>query len=158
VAAAPRYLALHPHIGKPEDLVKHQIIAMSHFGIDSWSFPPLPKSSVPRVIHFTPRLEINSVRGARASAIEGRGVTRLFSYQVAEHVREGELEIVLADYEHPPIPVHLFLPHNRISVPKVRVFIDFAVPRLRGHFGRLAKNLSDRGPSNRSRRGSQSAE
>jgi DNA-binding transcriptional LysR family regulator len=158
VAAAPRYLALHPHIGKPEDLVKHQIIAMTHFGIDSWSFPPLAKSSVPRAIHFTPRLEINSVRGALASAIDGRGLTRLLSYQVAEHVREGELEIVLADYEHPPIPVHLILPHNRISVPKVRVFIDFAIPRLRSHFGRLAKDLSDRRLSDRSRRGSQSAE
>ena len=79
VAAAPRYLAQHPRIEEPADLAKHQIIAMTHFGINSWSFPPSPGSSVPRTVQFTPRLVINSIRGAVASAIDGRGVTRMFS-------------------------------------------------------------------------------
>jgi DNA-binding transcriptional LysR family regulator len=158
VAASPRYLTLHPRIAEPEDLAKHQIIAMTHFGIDSWSFPPLPRSSVPRAVQFTPRLVINSVRAAVASAVDGRGVTRLFSYQIAEQVREGELEIVLAGYEYPPIPVHLIAPHDRVSVPKVRAFIDFAVPRLKTHFGRLAKDLSDHGTFGPSRRGRESSD
>ena len=42
VAAAPRYLAQHPRIEAPADLTKHQIIAMTHFGINLWSFPPSP--------------------------------------------------------------------------------------------------------------------
>ena len=41
VAASPRYLARHKHITQPADLAEHQIIAMTHFGIDSWSFPPI---------------------------------------------------------------------------------------------------------------------
>ena len=143
VAAAPRYLAQHPRIEEPADLGKHQVIAMSHFGLDSWSFPPLAGSSVPRTVQFAPRLLIDSVRGAVASAVDGRGITRLFSYQVAEHVRKGELEIVLAGDEHPPLPVHVILPHGRLSVPKVRAFIDFAVPRLRRDFARLAKDAGD---------------
>src|SRR5258708_17942036 len=40
VAASPRYLSTHPKIEQPADLAKHKIIAMTHFGIDSWSFPP----------------------------------------------------------------------------------------------------------------------
>jgi DNA-binding transcriptional LysR family regulator len=158
VAAAPRYLALHPRIDEPADLAKHQIIAMAHFGLDSWSFPPLPGSSVPRTVQFTPRLVINSIRGAVASAADGRGVTRVFSYHIAEQVRDGELEIVLSGDEHPPLPVHIISPHGRLSVPKVRAFFDFAVPRLRRHFARLAKDASDPESATRSQRGRVSAE
>ena len=39
VVAAPSYLAKHPRIDEPRDLAKQQIIAMNHFGVDSWSFP-----------------------------------------------------------------------------------------------------------------------
>jgi DNA-binding transcriptional LysR family regulator len=144
VAAAPRYLAQHPRIQEPGDLNKHQIIAFTQRGLDAWSFPPLPGSSVPRTVHFTPRLVINSIRGTVASAVDGRGVTRLLSYQIAEQVREGALEIILRGDEPPPLPVHMISPHGRISVPKVRAFIDFAMPRLRSHFARLAKDSSDR--------------
>ena len=94
IAAAPSYLAKHPRIDEPGDLAKQQIIAMNHFGVDSWSFPPADGSTIPRTVQFTPRLVVNSVRAAVASAVEGRGVTRLFSYQVAEHVRDGRLQIV----------------------------------------------------------------
>jgi DNA-binding transcriptional LysR family regulator len=145
VAAAPRYLARHPRIAEPGDLAKHQIISMTHFGLDSWSFPPLPGSSVPRTVQFTPRVVINSVRGAIASAVEGRGVTRVFSYQIAEHVRDGGLQIVLGADEPPPLPVHVISPNGRLTVPKVRAFADFAVPRLRRHFARLATDAGDRG-------------
>jgi DNA-binding transcriptional LysR family regulator len=140
VVAAPRYLARHPRIEQPGDLVRHQIIAMSQFGPDSWSFPPSPGSCVPRTVHFTPRLVVNSVRGAVASAVDGCGITRAFSCQIAEQVRAGELEILLADDEEPLIPVHLLAPTGRLSVPKARAFVDFAVPRLRSHFARLAQD------------------
>ncbi|WP_027134587.1 LysR family transcriptional regulator [Geminicoccus roseus] len=137
VVAAPGYLAAHPPIETPPDLARQQIVAMTHFGLDSWSFPPLGESTLPRTVSFTPRLVVNSVRAAIASAAEGRGVTRLFCYQVAEKRRAGELEIVLQDDEPPPLPVHLITPERRLSTPKVRAFVDFATPRLRQAFVRL---------------------
>ena len=138
VAASPRYLARHPRIVAPADLARHPIIAMTHFGLDSWTFPPLPGSTVPRAIALTPRLVVNSIRAAVASAAEGRGVTRMFSYHVAREVAAGELEVLLADAEYPALPVHLVSPQGRLSVPKVRAFVDFAVPRLRPAFAELA--------------------
>jgi DNA-binding transcriptional LysR family regulator len=150
VVAAPRYLSLHPCIEKPADLAKHQIITVTHFGHNSWTFPPLRGSSVPRTVQFAPRLVTNSVHGMISSVLEGRGVARLMSYQIAEHVRDGELEILLPNDELPPLPVHLISPPGRLSVPKVRAFVDFAVPRLRGHFARLAKDLHNRGTVNAS--------
>lgn len=138
VVASPRYLANHPRIEEPTDLAKHQIVAFTNFGLDSWNFTPAKGSSIPRTAQFTPRCIVNSVRAAAASAAAGRGLTRLYSYHVAEYVRDGRLKIVLADAEHPPLPVHLLAPHGRMSVPKVRAFVDFAAPRLRTEFTRLA--------------------
>jgi DNA-binding transcriptional LysR family regulator len=138
VVASPRYLAQNPVIEQPGDLAKHQIVAMTHFGIDSWSFPPPEGSSVPRTVQFTPRFIVNSIRGAAASAVRGRGVTRMFAYHIADQLRDGTLKIVLADDEHAPLPVHLLAPHGRMQVPKVRAFVDFAVPKLKAHFARLS--------------------
>jgi len=134
IAASPRYLATHPRIDEPADLARHQIISMTHFGHDSWSFPPAKGSTMPRTVQFKPRLVVNSVRAAVASATEGRGVTRLFSYHVAPAVQDGALDVILQDAEHAPLPVHLITPYGRLSVPKVRAFFDFAVPRLRAYF------------------------
>jgi DNA-binding transcriptional LysR family regulator len=138
VVASPRYLAMYPRIVEPADLAKHQIIAVAHSGLDSWSFPASNGSSVPHAISFAPRLVITSVQGAVASAVEGHGVTRVFSYHVAREIAQGLLRIVLADAEPAPTPVHLVSPHGRLSVPKVRAFVDFALPRLRAHFAGLA--------------------
>jgi DNA-binding transcriptional LysR family regulator len=134
VTAAPRYLAQNPRITEPADLSKHQVITYVDLGVDSWSFPPLNGSSVSRTVHFTPRLTVNSIRGAIAAAANSRGVTRVLSYHIPEQVREGSLEILLKDHEPPPSPVHLIAPQGRLSVPKVRAFVDLALPRLRSHF------------------------
>lgn len=142
VTASPRYLAKNPLITEPADLAHHQIISMTHFGVNSWSFPPANQSAVPRVVQFTPRLIVNSIEGAVSSAVEGHGVTRVFSYHIARHVREGSLRILLPEYEHAPLPVHLLTPQGRLAVPKVRSFVDFALPRLRALFEEL-KRMTD---------------
>ena len=146
VAASPRYLAAHPRIEEPGDLAKHQVIAMTHFGIDSWSFPQPDGSAIPRTVNFAPRMIVSTVRGAIASAVNGRGITRLFSYHIAEELRTGELELVLNDNEHPPYPVHLIAPQGRLAVPKVRAFVDFAVPRLRARFAQLSAGEEEPAP------------
>ena len=138
VVAAPSYLKSRPPIEEPSDLAKHQMIAMAHIP-SSWTFSPASGSTAPRTVQFAPRLVCNSARAVVASALAGRGVTRVLAFHVAEHVRRGELEILLADHEPPPWPVHLVAPHGRFSVPKVRAFVDFATPRLKSHCTLLTK-------------------
>jgi DNA-binding transcriptional LysR family regulator len=138
IVASPRYLAGHPSIDEPADLARHRIVTTTHFGQDSWVFPPAAGSTIARSVHFKPRLVVNSVRAALASAVDGHGVTRLYTYHVAEHVRDGSLILLLRNAEPAVMPVHLITPHGRLSVPKVRAFIDFAAPRLRSEFARLS--------------------
>jgi DNA-binding transcriptional LysR family regulator len=158
IAASPRYLAQHPVIREPADLARHRIISMTHFGMDSWSFPPLEGSSVPRTVQFTPRLVVNTVRAAVASAAEGYGITRLFSYHIAEEISERRLQILLSKDEHPPLPVQLLAPEGRFAVPKVRAFVDFAAPRLKKYFTRLSSEANRNASAIRSPRGRVSAE
>lgn len=159
VVASPRYLATHPRIVEPGDLAKHQIIAMPHNGIDSWTFPPAPGSSVARAIAFTPRMVVNSFRAAIESAVEGHGVTRTLAYHVAPEIRDGKLQVLLADAEPEPLPINIITPYGRLSVPKVRAFVDFAVPRLRARFACLAKDAEAPPPAPiRSPRGRVSAD
>jgi hypothetical protein len=44
---------------------------MNVFGVDSWSFPPAEGSSIPRTVHFTPRMLVDSVRAAIARRLTG---------------------------------------------------------------------------------------
>lgn len=138
IVGAPRYLDQHPRIVEPADLSKHQVVTTTHFGHDTWVFPPAPGQTIARAVHFKPRLVVNSVRAALASAVEGRGVTRLYTYHVAERVLDGSLRIILRDAEPAPLPVHLMTPQGRTATPKVRAFLDFAAPRLRAVFARLS--------------------
>lgn len=140
IVASPRYLATHPRIAEPADLAKHHIIAMQHMGQDSWTFPSQDGSSVPLAVSIAPRLVVNNVRAAISSVVEGHGISRLLSYHVAPEIKQGLLRIVLADAEPAPYPVHLVSPYGRLSVPKVRAFVDFALPRLRTQFACLAKD------------------
>ena len=67
-------------------------------------------------------------------------MTRLYTYHVAERVHDGSLRLLLRDAEPPAMPVSLLMPQGRMSVPKVRAFVDFAVPRLRGEFSKTGGN------------------
>jgi DNA-binding transcriptional LysR family regulator len=138
LVAAPRYLAGRPSIREPCDLLEHRIVAFSSFGPDSWAFSPPPGSTLPRRVQFKPRICVNTAEAAVASAVAGMGVTRLYSYHAAAAVAAGALQILLADAEPAPAPVHLLTPQGRSAAPKVRAFLDFAAPRLRAQFGRLA--------------------
>jgi DNA-binding transcriptional LysR family regulator len=138
IVASPRYLAGNPRIVEPADLAKHRIITTTHFGHDAWVFPPPEGGTIARSVHFKPRLVVNSVRAALASAVDGHGVTRLYTYHVAERVQDGSLRILLRDAEPASLPVHLITPKGRTLIPKVRAFLDFAVPRLRAEYARLS--------------------
>jgi DNA-binding transcriptional LysR family regulator len=38
---------------------------------------------------------------------------------------------VLAEFEPPPLPIHVIYPHSRLLSANLRAFVDWVVPRLR---------------------------
>jgi DNA-binding transcriptional LysR family regulator len=85
------------------------------------------------IVRVEPRLVVTANQAAITAACLGLGFTRVLSYQVASKVAAGELEIILADYELPPLPIHVIYQGGRKAPARVRSFVDFAVQTLREH-------------------------
>ena len=77
-----------------------------------------------------PRLMVNAIEAVVAAVLEGRGVTRVFTYQAAEETADGRLVRLLRDYEPAPIPVQLVTASARLMPARVRAFLDFAAAEL----------------------------
>ncbi len=126
ICASPAYLAQHGAPQSPEDLAKHACVTFAGIGLESaWQFPQ------DRVVRVRSRLLVNTAECAIDAAVAGIGITRVLSYQVAEAVESGRLDIVLKPFEPEPMPVSVIHVQERRPTAKLRAFIDFATPRLR---------------------------
>ena len=83
---------------------------------------------------MTPRLIVNTAEAAIDAAVSGLGVTRVLSYQAQARIADGLLVPLLQDFEGEPMPVHFLYPAGLHPAPKLRAFLDFAVPGLRAVF------------------------
>lgn len=129
LVASPDYLARHGVPVAPGDLAQHSVIAFTGLMPNrEWRF--LDGRSG-KSVSFMPRFEINDAVTAIAAAEAGDGITIALSYMVAEQIRQGRLVPVLEDLTPPSVPVHLVFPQSRLLAPKLRAFVDFAVPRLK---------------------------
>ena len=131
VCGSPAYFAAHGRPKKPEDLAALTAVTFDELSSsDRWTFRD-PKSK--REIHapVRARLAVNTAEAAIDGAAAGVGVTRVLSYQVAQAVADGRIEIVLSRYEPAPAPVSLIHAGKGLTPLKVRMFLDFAAPRLR---------------------------
>lgn len=132
VCASPAYLQRRGEPLEPADLSRHTTLSFSEASSsDLWTFG----GERPRQVRVKPRLIVNNADAAIASAVEGNGVTRVLSYQVAEDLRRGRLVRLLERFEPPPLPVHVVSRAASASNVKVRAFIDLAVPGLRSALG-----------------------
>jgi DNA-binding transcriptional LysR family regulator len=127
--ASPAYLASHPAPTVPQDLADHDLISFENVSSPTtWRYwSDGNEVSVP----LRSRLSVSTIDAAIDAGLAGAGVIRANSYQVADHVRDELLLLLLEGYEPTPRPVHLvYDKHNRLPL-KLRAFVDFAVPRLR---------------------------
>ena len=68
----------------------------------------------------------NSADAAIWHAVHDGGLTMALSYQVAGHIRSGELRIVLREYEPPAMPIQIAFASSRLLSAKVRALVDLA--------------------------------
>jgi DNA-binding transcriptional LysR family regulator len=131
VVASPGYLRRRGRPKHPEDLVAHDIVLFAN-SASSPVWPFIAPGAGEQQVRVTARFQVNRAEAAIAAARDGQGVVRVLSYQVAEELRSGRLVRLLRDHETPPIPVQLVFPSVRLMAPRLRAFLDFAVPRLSG--------------------------
>jgi DNA-binding transcriptional LysR family regulator len=129
ICASPDYLAQHGVPTTPDALHDHTIVSASSVTPNpEWK---LVEQGQPRTIRLQARMVTSTNDAAMAATVSGFGITRLLSYQVAEHLRAGRLKTVLNDYEPEPLPVHVVHREGRHAPQRVRAFLDLAVERMR---------------------------
>lgn len=129
ICAAPSYLERHGEPQSPDELAAHTIVSAS--GVTPAPEWRLVENGAARIVKLQPRMITTTNDSAVAAAVAGFGLSRLMSYQVAEHVREGRLKILLSEFETAPLPVQLVHREGRHASQKARAFLDLAIERLR---------------------------
>jgi DNA-binding transcriptional LysR family regulator len=131
VCASPQLLAAQAIPRKPQDITALPCVSFDFLSPAS-TWPFRPKGGGETIdVPIRPRLSVSTAEAAVAAAQAGAGVTRVLHYQCADAVRDGSLRIVLASFEVEPIPVHMLHAARGELPSKMRVFLDFATPRLR---------------------------
>lgn len=139
VCASPGYFAAHGVPRHPQDLAAHDCIAFDRLGdARLWRFGAGPASMA---VAVRMRLSVSTADAAHDAAVAGLGITRLYSYQVAESVRAGRLVTALSTYQPPQIQAQLLHAGASLMPLKLRAFLDFAAPRLRARLQGLDQQM-----------------
>ena len=125
VVASPQYLATRQRPRQPGDLTDHAIIHFTALGATAeWRFV---HDSVEKRMAIQPSFASNSADAVIGHAEQGGGLAMVLSYQVADAVQRGALEIVLAKYEPPALPIQLVYPTSRLLSASVKAFVEMTV-------------------------------
>ncbi|MEB6537823.1 LysR family transcriptional regulator [Serratia plymuthica] len=129
--AAPAYLRENGIPQTPEDLSHHRAIhyfsGHARRAGEMCFFSGTEKISVP----------VNGVAAVNETGLyikmclEGFGLAQLAERVVAEHLQEGRLIEVMADWQPASVPVTLLYPHQRFLSPAVRAFADWITGLIR---------------------------
>lgn len=126
VCGAPEYLERMGIPQHPEELLQHTIVSSRTVNLtNEWKF------GQDKAVRVSPRLVTNTNEAAIDAAIDGFGIVRQYSYQVAQAVADGRLNILLIDYQSNPLPINILHSEGRHASAKIRSFVDLMVERLR---------------------------
>jgi len=121
--ASPRYLASQPPINTPDDLSRHDVIAMAHQKARLTLIDP---GGHEQTINTTTRLRCDDIDMARQTASNGLSIACLPRLSVQRAVDSGELVRVLDQYEiNPGRDVYAVYPSRKHLSAKTRHLIDF---------------------------------
>lgn len=130
VCASPAYLQRFGTPLSTDDLMAHRCITFDGLeAATAWTFAGADGHK--RQARVRSRMTVSTADAAIEAAMQGLGLTRVLSYQVADALQAGRLVRVLVDVESPAVPASLIYPGQGRLPMKTRAFIDFAVGRLR---------------------------
>jgi LysR family transcriptional regulator for bpeEF and oprC len=124
--ATHAYIAKHGKPTHPTDLESGHVLA-GYFYPRSGRMRPLMFERDGKRIEIppNPRVAVNDSGAHFASLRAGNGIGQIISFIVSASGTVDEFVPVLADWQPPPMPVHVLYPANRHLSAKVRVFVDW---------------------------------
>jgi DNA-binding transcriptional LysR family regulator len=135
LVASPAYLSRHGTPRQPQELRQHDTITFGGLGDTvAWRF--IVDGAEQRVM-IASRYTTNNADTAVWYAAEGGGLAMVLAYQAADAIRDKRLQIVLAEFERPALPIQFVYPASRLLSAKVRTFVDLALATRRWEFTAL---------------------
>jgi len=122
VVASPDYLARRGRPLHPRDLREHDCLEFSGSSGPWWAFSD---GGRPLTVPVSGPVQANQTAPLVQACLAGMGLGAFISYQVADEVLDGRLQVVLAEYELPPRPVHLLMPQARRLPARTRALVDW---------------------------------
>lgn len=126
ICASPGYLARMGVPQHPDELMQHTIVTANGLNATTeWKFAD------GITIRVKPRLSFATNDAAIEASVASFGISRLLSYQIAPHLADGRLQILLPEFDQTTIPIHVIHREGRYASAKIRTFVDLMVERLR---------------------------
>jgi len=138
VGASPRHIVAHSRYlsslpkglttpVKPEDLAAHNCIVYTELPMrNNWTFTAGPTALEPqgttRVVRVAGNLQSNSSEVIRASVLAGMGIGCSPTWLFHEEIASGEVQLLLTNWQPPPVSIHLVSPRERRNSAKVKAF------------------------------------
>lgn len=132
LCASPAYLAEFGEPVDPAALAAHRCIVIRENtrAYNSWELTDGERQSTVKV---RGNLSSNHGEVAVAWALAGHGIVLRSEWDVAPHLRSGELVRVLAPWAGAVADIHALYPQRHLLSAKVKVFVDFLAERFAGY-------------------------
>lgn len=123
--ASPDYLREYGVPRSPDELSRHR--AIHYFSGQARRTDALHflQGSDSRSVSVVGQAAVNETGLYIKMCLEGYGLAQLAENVIAEHLDQGTLVEVMADWQPPPVPVTLLYPHQRFLSPTVRAFAEW---------------------------------
>ncbi|EKM6430395.1 LysR family transcriptional regulator [Cronobacter sakazakii] len=120
--ASPNYLAQHPALTHPSQLVDHRVIVHR-----AWSEWLLQRDRELYRCHLNQMHQTDNLLYARESALAGAGITLLPAFLLDDSLAQGALVNVLPEWTVTGNDLYLVYPGRKLNAPALVSYINFAL-------------------------------
>lgn len=148
VVGTPDYFARHGQPAIPEDLVKHNCVAYRYANGSNYRWEFSSPDVEGHAFAFEPQGTVvtNDDDSMIRLALQGQCLIQHIDIAVRQHMSDGRLVRVLANWCKPFTGFHLYVPTREQMPAKVRVLMDFLIEK-RGPVGRSKARYRAKAPS-----------
>ncbi len=123
IYASPEYIEKQGGINRVNQLEQHKFLLMS--SVQNTTQIVIQSKGKQHQLKLKPKMLIDDFLILKQMVIEGLGLAIIPSYMCQHEVANGQLVEVLPPWGMPDVDVYALYPKHRLSVPKVRVFMEF---------------------------------
>ena len=131
VVASPSYIERHGVPAHPKDLAEHHCLSFSHYSACGtvWRFKSGEQTEEVKV---SGEFRSDNSEAIYETALRGRGIGLVARYLCAESIAKGDLVQLLPEWiSTPEAGVYVAFSSSKHLAPKVRVFSDFLIQKLK---------------------------